>query len=258
MEEHRQDEVSTSIYRQVDYDVRFEWGLPGLEALAPISDAVVIVDVLSFTTCVAIAVELGASVIPYRWNNRTEEEFARINNAQLAVSRRDTSLEHPYSLSPRSMLDLKGGQRIVLPSPNGSTLSRAAINSGSAVLAGCLRNAVAVAKAASRLGRHVSVVGAGERWATSNEFRPAVEDLVGAGAIIDRLSGTRSPEAEAASAAFLRARSRLPAFIAETVSGRELADMGVADDVALSSNRNVSDAVPVMLDDAYVRLTNSE
>jgi hypothetical protein len=50
----------------------------------------------------------------------------------------------------------------------------------------------------------------------------------------------------------------LLAFIAETISGRELADMAFADDVALSSDLNVSKAVPVMLDEAYVRMTNSE
>lgn len=249
---------NTSIYGQAEYHVRFEWGLPGLEALAPISDAVVIVDVLSFTTCVTIAVEVGASVIPYGSNDKTVEDVARMNNAQLAVARRDASLEHPYSLSPASMFGLEAGQRIVLASPNGSTLSLAAASSGRTILAGCLRNAAAVAETATRVGHTVAVIAAGEQWPNANKLRPAVEDLVGAGAIIDHLPGSRSPEAETSFAAFLRARSRLPEFLLETVSGRQLADMAYGDDVTLCSELNISTAVAVMHDKAYVRMANSD
>ena len=43
-------------FDQAEYDLRCEWGMQGLLALAPDSDAVVIVDVLSFSTAVDIAV----------------------------------------------------------------------------------------------------------------------------------------------------------------------------------------------------------
>jgi 2-phosphosulfolactate phosphatase len=36
-------------FDQSEYDIRFEWGLAGVKALAPICDVMVIVDVLSFT-----------------------------------------------------------------------------------------------------------------------------------------------------------------------------------------------------------------
>ena len=51
---------------QAGFDVGCEWGLQGIEALAPTSDVVVVVDVLSFTTCVEVATANGATVLPHR------------------------------------------------------------------------------------------------------------------------------------------------------------------------------------------------
>lgn len=53
-------------FDQSPYDVRFDWGERGLEALGPGSDTIIIVDVLSFSTAVDVAVSRGASVLPYR------------------------------------------------------------------------------------------------------------------------------------------------------------------------------------------------
>ena len=43
---------------------RFDWGGDGLRALAPAADAVVLVDVLRFTTAVTVAIEHGCTVAP--------------------------------------------------------------------------------------------------------------------------------------------------------------------------------------------------
>ena len=59
-------------FDQDGHRVRFEWGPNGLRRLAPGSDVVVIVDVLSFTTAVDIAVGRGATVLPYRWHDGGE------------------------------------------------------------------------------------------------------------------------------------------------------------------------------------------
>ena len=53
-------------FDQHEYDVRFLWGLSGIQALAAVSDVIIIVDVLSFTTCVDIVVGRGGFVYPYR------------------------------------------------------------------------------------------------------------------------------------------------------------------------------------------------
>ena len=51
---------------QSEFDLRFEWGPRGVEMLAPVSDAVVIVDVLTFSTAVVVVAARGAAVFPYR------------------------------------------------------------------------------------------------------------------------------------------------------------------------------------------------
>ena len=48
-------------FDQSRYQVRFEWGVPGLDALAP-SDVVVVVDVLRFSTNVVARVDAGETV----------------------------------------------------------------------------------------------------------------------------------------------------------------------------------------------------
>lgn len=59
-------------YSQHGFDARLEWGPNGLRRLAPVCDVIVIVDVLSFTTAVDIALGRGAEVFPYRWQDGKE------------------------------------------------------------------------------------------------------------------------------------------------------------------------------------------
>ncbi len=48
-------------YNQSNFEIRCEWGKKGVEQLAPISDAIIIVDILSFSTCIDLAAELDVS-----------------------------------------------------------------------------------------------------------------------------------------------------------------------------------------------------
>ncbi len=143
----------------------------------------------------------------------------------------------------------------MLPSPNGSTLSLA--TGDVPVMAGCLRNARAVAVKALQLGKRISVIAAGERWkkngggVASGGLRVAIEDLLGAGAIITHLDGRRSPEAETAVAGFRRAGSNLLDILSRCGSGKELIGRGFAEDVQLAGQLNVSSAAPLLLDGAY-------
>src|SRR5579859_428181 len=228
------------------YEIRCEWGAQGVAALAPHSDAIVVVDVLSFSTCVDIAVANGAWVYPYRWRDESARAYADTLGAILATSRRDAGAG--YSLSPASLRTIPAGTRLVLPSPNGATLSLA--TGAGPTLAGCLRNATAVARAAGRYGRRISLIPAGERW-PDGSLRPALEDLLGAGAIINGLPGSRSPEAELAAAAFARFYPTLAATLQQCSSGQELIGQGYTADVALAAAYDSSAAVPVLSAGAY-------
>jgi 2-phosphosulfolactate phosphatase len=236
------------VFAQQPYEIRCEWGAPGLRHLAEHSDAVVIVDVLSFSTSVDIALSRDAVVYPYRWRDATAAAYAHSRQAVLADGRRQSTTG--YSLSPASLLHIPAGTRLVLPSPNGALLST--LTGTLPTFTGCLRNARALAAVLRTIGRRISVIPAGERW-QDGSLRPAFEDLLGAGAIIRHLPGMRSPEAAAAEATFLHCQHDVGTYLHQCGSGQELIQRGCAADVALAAALEQSDCVPVLRQDAYVR-----
>lgn len=240
-------------FDQQEFDIRCEWGAIGVTVLAPISDVVIIVDVLSFSTCVDIAVHQGATVFPYRWKDESAGKFAASIGAELADPKRTKG---KYSLSPESLMHIPPGTRIVLPSPNGATLSLKA--KPTPVLAGCLRNARAVALTAMKYGAKVAMIPAGERWKDDHSLRPSFEDLIGAGAIISHLPGRLSPEAVSAVAAFQEAKPMLDEYLRQCSSGKELNERGFPEDVDLASQLDISNSVPVLVGDAFVKATAND
>ncbi|MCK9922078.1 2-phosphosulfolactate phosphatase [Frankia sp. AgPm24] len=199
------------------FAVRFGWGERDLAVLAPVSDLVVLVDVLRFTTAVSVAVSRGAVVLPYGWRDGRAAGFAADHGA---------------------------------------------------VLAGCLRNAPAVGRLLATevaAGRTVAVIASGERWpdasgvAHAGPLRPAVEDLLGAGAVLRHLGDlTRaqlSPEARAARAAFDAAAPTLHDELREAASGRELLALGWDDDVAAAAALGADITVPLLRDGAFHAMT---
>jgi 2-phosphosulfolactate phosphatase len=233
-------------FSQKDSTCRCEWGPSAVAALAP-ADVIIVVDVFSFTTCVDVAVSRGAAILPYAWNDSSAAEFARTQGAELAGRRRQAQ----YSLAPQSYLEAPVGLRCVLPSPNGAHVTLAAGAPGAVVLAGCLRNARAVAEAAQQLGSSFNVIPAGERW-LDGSLRPALEDALGAGAILSWLPGRRSPEADAAVAIFERYRETLLATLDQCGSGRELDERGHHKDKLIAGQLDISSCVPRFDGSAFV------
>jgi 2-phosphosulfolactate phosphatase len=227
------------------------WGPSGLRDLAPRCDVVVIVDVLRFTTAVDVAVSRGALVYPYRWHDGTEQAYADEIGAELAVKNAAGDHAHRWSLSPIRLRSIPARTKLVLPSPNGAALAFGAREAGaSSVLAGCLRNAPTVGRWLADRGGRIGVLASGERWnGATGPLRPAVEDWMGAGAIVaatDPSGDVSSPDGLAAAGSFASLRDRLDWALAESASGRELRDRGWDADVTVAAEHGVSACVPVL------------
>lgn len=241
---------------QQRHRVRCDWGPTGAAAIARGADLAVVVDVLSFTTTVSVALDLGVTVLPHPWRDAGAAAFAAERGADLAVGRAQAR-QRGISLSPRSLHRAAAmgelPERLVLPSPNGATICHGLAERGVTVVAGCLRNAAATARWVRDRGADavVAVVAAGERWPDGG-LRPAVEDLWGAGAVLTALGGTGlSPEAEAAVAAFRTVEGWVSDALTTTASGAELQADGHPDDVRIAGEVDGSDLVAVLRDGAF-------
>jgi 2-phosphosulfolactate phosphatase len=229
--------------------VRLEWGAAAVEHLAGDVDCVVVVDVMSFSTCVAVAVARGASVYPYAWRDASALDYARAVGAEVAGTER--RLAEGWSLSPTSLATVPAGLKLVLPSPNGSAVAFKAREKGGAVFCGGLRNARATARACAAFDR-VLVVPCGERW-PDGSLRPALEDLVGAGAIVAALGRVdASPEARAAAATWQALGADRRGLLADGASARELIERGFAADVASCLDEDACDVAARLVQDCFV------
>lgn len=239
-------------------EVHVEWGATGAELAAARGDVVVVVDVLSFSTTLAVAVARDFTCLVH--SNAEIEQMGGPEAAGAALSARPLSkrrriTQGQLSLSPASLLAADVGQRVLFTSLNGAAAAAAA-EKAPALLVGALRNAGATAALAARLladnvaGR-VTIVACGEQWSSGESavvgLRPALEDWLGAGLICARLARAGyglSTEAQAAARGWSG-----PGALASCVSARELLAAGFNADVALALEVDVSDIVPVRVED---------
>lgn len=202
-----------SAFGQSTYQVRLDWGVAGFSRLAP-ADVVVVVDVLRFSSTVIRSLESG--------------EKTSMDAAARAAS-----------INGTAVVDAAGG-------------------SGAVVLLGGLRNAAAVADAVMRIQHEhgartsIAVIAAGEL--TSREpgadLRFAVEDLLGAGAIVDALGALgidhTSPDAAAAAESFRALRGAVRHLLTASGSGQELLERGLRDEVLAAAAVDAASVVPVL------------
>jgi 2-phosphosulfolactate phosphatase len=244
--------------RQQGHGLRFDWGLAGATAIARRADVAVVVDVLSFTTTLTVAVDAGVAVLPFRWDDARAVEHARTRDAVLAVGR-SRARPGEISLSPATLRRPRLPERLVLPSPNGSTIAQRLSEGRGSCVGASLRNAEAVATWIA--DRHdparttVAVVAAGEQWPDGG-LRPAVEDAWGAGAVIDHLTRAGwdevSPEAVSARAAWRAVADDVANSLLACVSGQELVRAGFRGDVDIAAEAGTSRCVPVLQGDVFL------
>ena len=244
-------------FGQSDSDVRSEWGPTGAAHLAGDAPCLVVVDVLSFTTSVTVCVSRGMTVFPYRWGEADAADFARTHQAKLAVRRRDVTVDQPWSLSPAVLSTAPVTPRLVLPSPNGSTIASSVDSTRATVVAASLRNAGAVARwlVAQEFGtpgRPVVIIASGERW-PDGSLRPALEDALGAGAVLHHLHTagcTLSTEATAMAGTFAATRD-VEGALRSCGTAHRLVQAGYGGDVDVAAGLECDDAVPVLTDGAF-------
>ncbi len=219
----------------VDF-VHLEWGR---NACSDGFAATVIVDCLSFSTATSVACGRGALVVPIADWDEGKALAAEIGGV-CAGKRR----EGGYSLSPPTLMGLSAGDVLVLPSPNGSTLS--ALPREGRVFAGALRNAGAVADYLKEVSGKVLLVAAGEKW-PDGSLRPALEDQLACGAIAHLLGCPMSPEASLAEAGYLACSDELPEVLQGCASGQELTHYGYAADVEWAAEMDSESCVPQLV-----------
>jgi 2-phosphosulfolactate phosphatase len=244
--------------RQQAHGVRFEWGPVGAGAIATGADVAVVVDVLSFTTTLSVAIDLGTVVLPYPWDAPDAFSYAAQHGATVAVDRHE-ALPGQVSLATSTLRAAGPIARLVLPSPNGAAIAYELASVATTVVGASLRNAVAVADWIAREhdsgSATIAVVAAGERW-PDGSLRPAVEDLWGAGAVLAALEDHDwpglSPEAAMAADAYRLIAGREREHLIACTTGRELIDAGFVDDVEVAAEVGESTAVPLLSDRGFV------
>ncbi|KQV07128.1 2-phosphosulfolactate phosphatase [Leifsonia sp. Root112D2] len=240
---------------QSKYEVRFDWGREGLASIAQGAGVIVVIDSISFTTTVGLAVEHGLEVVPFDGVGEPADAAAAAD-AVLAGPRGASGITlSPSSITPENVAAIAPQSRVLVSSLNGSRLSAAAAAFGVPVVAASLRNRTAVAEwilqqqvdTGDRL--RVAIVAAGESR-SDGSTRFAVEDLLVAGAVIDALATVgidyAAPEAAAACAAYLGLKRAVGHLLTASVTGQQLIEADARIDVELAGKLDSSAVVPVL------------
>lgn len=250
--------MTVETFSQHPYRCRLDWGMGGTQEAAARGDIIVIVDTLSFSTTAVTAVHHGGIIYPCA-REENPLVIAQRFGAKVAVHRQDVPHKGRFSLSPLTYLDIEPGTPVVLTSVNGATCSRYGQEVPFLFL-GALINAKATAAAVSKLMQTtnlcVTVIACGELWLIPSQdkhLRMAVEDYLGAGAILSYLQFDKSPEARVACGAFGQMQHQLKDILWECGSGRELREGGFATDVCHAAQLNLYDSVPIMRGDCLVK-----
>ena len=225
--------------------------MAGVRRVDPDVDVLIVVDVLSFTTAVEVALTHGLEVLPF--GSGDAAAYATSEKAMVVGDPASGLAGSPTAIAEYSEASHSAG-RLLIPESSGSALCFGLIEHPATVVAASLRNRTAVAewvlaRQAEKGDRfRVAVIATGDERADGIRF--AAEDLLGAGAVIDALAVVGidycSPEAAVATAAFGALKRATGHLISASVSGQEVLAMGLRSDIDLASEIDVSRTVPVL------------
>lgn len=211
----------TTPFDQARYQIRFEWGIAGLDRLDP-ADVTVVVDVLRFSSTVASRVASGETV--------------PLDAAAQAVS-------------------LNGAAVAAHAARTGTVVLLGGLTNATAVAEGILDEQ---RRRGARTS--INVIAAGELVSrdAGAPVRFAVEDFFGAGAVIDALAvlglDYSSPEAAAPCESFRSLRGAVRHLLTASGSGQELIERDKRDEVLAAGAIDSVTAVPVLRDGVFVAL----
>lgn len=159
-----------------------------------------------------------------------------------------------------SAVENAAGLDVSLDDDEAAALARAAYETGAHVVAGGLRNAAAVAAHVLEVQRSraertsISVLAAGDTDEAGGRF--AVEDLLGAGAVIAALGDLgidhASPDAAVAGEGFRALGGAVRHLLTASGGGRALAADGGREAVLAAAARDAASVVPVLRDGVFV------
>jgi len=237
--------------------VKLDWNIEGLQFALKEKNIIVIVDTLRFSSAVTTAIANGFTIYPVS-NEEKGKEFAKSIGAEMS----GRSEIAKYSLSPQSFLKTSDNKKVVLYSPNGARCAEL-IKGKDIAYIGCLLNAKAVGKQVTKISkktnRNVTIIAAGEKrgielgerieyFKDKKGFQKvfAVEDYLGAGAIISYINLPKTPEAEVCELAFNSSKNKLEKLLLESFSGKYLVQTKRKGDVEWSTQLNYYNVVPIV------------
>jgi len=219
----------------------------------------IVIDELRASSTLTVLIDRGCPQVAVTASLTEARRLARQRGALLAGEREGrTPPGFDVNNSPTELNRLPiAGRQVVLCTTNG-TLVLSRLRQLPAVLVGCLLNAGAVAAAAFRLAQRyqasVGIACAGQRG------RFVLDDAIAAGVIIHRLVAVAAKEgrgcamSDAAQAA-LRFEAAYPDVLTallESGSGRQLAALGLRNDIEFCSQVDISTTVPALQPGPYL------
>jgi 2-phosphosulfolactate phosphatase len=215
---------------------------------------VVVFDVLRATTSVAAALAAGVKEIrvfaDVAGARAAAGRFGGGTGAALLCGEENCLPPNGFDLgnSPRQFEQVRHGGRVAFLSTTNGTRAILAAGGASVILTGALVNATAVAHVAAAAGRDVTLLCAG------TQGRVAMEDVLGAGAVMDGLAklGPVTPASDVARMArdlFRARRHDLAPALAETRGGQNVLAAGLGPDIEFAAALDTLDVVGVVRGD---------